>query len=335
MTHRTYARIGLAALLLLALGACTNGTQTPTDVQVNGYVVERDTNGNPTGRVEVGISAFDAAGNLVENANVRSVTATVTSVTTSDAGVTTTQSYTVTGGVCGDIAPATGPLAAVLMIDESGSMGWYDPNRDRIQAAQSFIAELRATDVASVARFPANTSITAGLKNSQVMAAFTSNKAILDAAVDAAPFAYGSFTPLWDAAHDTVTLLAQRSESNRVGIVLTDGENNWYSGESAASANAFARAQGVKLFALGFGTAVAGELDAMVAGTGGYRDLIDPDDPDSAIANLLDNIFAATQAQGCIDLTFAPVPLPGTRIRGSVTVDFDNTSATDDYNFRF
>ena len=318
--------IALAGALLLALGSC--GQQVvegvPTEVQVNGYFVQRDTNNNPTGVVEIGISAFDSQGTQVETATIRSVSATVT-----------TTGYTATGGVCGNITAATGPLAAVLMLDESTSMFSFDPNRDRALAAERFVNDMRSNDVASIAYFPARAgNITAGLKNSEQVAPFSSNKADLIAGINTVTSPYGGFTPLWDAAHDAVTLLRQRSESNRVGIVLTDGQNNAGS-ETAASANQYARNEGVTMYAVGFGTAAAAELDALVAGTGGYRELIDSSDPDASIANLLANIFAATQAQGCVDLTFAPVPAQNVRIQGTLTVDFTNSSASTPFDIGF
>lgn len=325
----------MVVALLLALVACGGpAPDAPAELQVNGYVVERDSSGNPTGRVEVGVSAFDSAGNIVTDAQIRGVSASVTEVTTSSGGVQFSQSYTVTGGVCGNIVGATGPLAAVLMIDESGSMLTYDGNLDRHVAGERFVAELRGNDVASVARFPASGGVTSGLKNSQVMATFTSGKTTLVDAINTAPFAYGGFTPLWDAAHDSVTLLSSRTETNKVAVVLTDGLNNSGS-ETASSANQFARDEGVKVYGLGFGTASASQLDALVTGTGGYRDLIDANDPDTSIANLLDNIFAATQAQGCVNLTFAPTPTAGVRIKGSVTVQFDDSNVSDDFDIRF
>jgi hypothetical protein len=160
-----------------------------------------------------------------------------------------------------------------------------------------------------------------------VTAPFTSNQTTLVDTINTPPFAYGGFTPLWDAAYDSVTLLSTRSEANKAAGILTDGLNNTGS-ETANSANLFVRKENVKVYGLGFGSASASQLDALVIGTGGYRDLIDVNDPDASIANLLDNIFAATQAQGCIDLTFAPPPASGVRIKGSVSMAFGFSPST-------
>ena len=166
------------------------------------------------------------------------------------------------------------------------------------------------------------------------MAEFGASKQALQAGVVATPHAYGTRTPLWHATHDAVTLLTRRQETNRVAVILTDGMNEGTSG-SAAEANAFARARGVKVFAVGFGSASARELDALVAGTGGYRDLMDGADPNRTIENLLDNVVAATQAQGCVELTFSPPPAEGTRVRGVVEVGFDGVTLSDSFDVLF
>lgn len=322
---RTVLLLSLAAAaLLLTVTACGATAGVPSEVQVNGYVVERDAGGNPTGKVEIGISAFDGAGTLVESATVRSVSATVT-----------TTGYSATGGVCGNITAGTGPLAAVLMLDESTSMNSTDSARDRGVAATAFVNQLGGNDVASIAFFPARSgSITTGLTNSEVVAPFTSNKTNLIAGINVVTRGYGGITPIWDAASDSVTLLSGRSETNRAAIILTDGGENNSIG-TVAAANQAARNEGVKLYALGFGSASATELDTLVAGTGGYRDVVDTSDPATSISNLLDNIFAATQAQGCIDLTFSPAPTQGSRLQGTVTVNFATSQASAAYDIGF
>jgi hypothetical protein len=316
----------LAATLLLTLTSCGlfGAAGTPEEIQVNGYVVERDSSGNPTGKVEIGISAFDSGGTLVESATVRSVSATVN-----------TTGYTASGGVCGNITAGSGPLAAVLMLDESTSMNSTDSARDRGVAAEAFVNQLGNNDVASIAFFPARSgSVTSGLTNSEVVAPFTSGKSDLIAGINAVTSGYGGITPIWDAAYDAVTLLSGRSEPNLAAIILTDGGENNSIG-TVAAANQFAQNEGVKLFALGFGSASASELDALVAGTGGYRDVVDSSNPATSISNLLDNIFAATQAQGCIDLTFSPAPTQGVRLQGTVTVNFATSQASAAYDIGF
>jgi hypothetical protein len=338
-------RVVGSALLLFAVAACQDlAAGTPARLQLNGYVVERSAQGTPTGRVEFGVSAFDAGGVIVDRAAIRSVTASLDPVaqraSVDGAGVGAADAtfdataIVVTGSVCGDVTPGSGPLAAVLMIDESGSMQQYDPRKLRHQAGQRFVASLRGADVVAVARFPAPGTPTPGLRASRVTSDFTATRQTAAAAVAATPHAYGTFTPLWDAANDGVFLLNGRREQNRVLVVLTDGENN-ASRSTSAAVNAYARSQGVRVFAVGFGTARAQELDALVVGTGGYREIMNPANPTSTIENLLDNVYAATQAQGCVALRFSPTPQVGTRLQGTLQVAFDGVTLTERFDVLF
>jgi Ca-activated chloride channel homolog len=336
-------RFGGSVLLLLAVAACQDlAAGTPTRLQVNGYVVERTAQGTPTGRVEFGVSAFDAGGTIVDRAAIRSVSASLDPVAQGvdgaalGAGDATfdAAAIVVTGSVCGDVTPGSGSLAAVLMIDESGSMYQYDPGKLRHQAGQRFVASLRGADVVAVARFPAPGNPSPGLRASRVTSDFTATRQTAAAAVAATPHAYGTFTPLWDAANDGVFLLNGRRERNRVLVVLTDGENN-ASRSTSAEVNAYARNQGVRVFAVGFGTARAQELDALVVGTGGYREIMNPANPTSTIENLLDNVYAATQAQGCVALRFSPTPREGTRLQGTLQVAFDGVTLTERFDVLF
>lgn len=322
MRHFHPARLVLLAALMLGLTACVTDP-VPSDVQLNGYVVERDASGEPTGNVEFGASAFDSTGELISSAAIESVSADVT-----------TSGYDANGQVCGDVKAKTGPVVSVLMLDETGSMGGNDPANDRLLAAKAFVDEMRTDDITAVARFSSSVSTTSGLINAEVLQSFTSDQAALTQAIDDALLASGT-TPLWDAAYDMVTLLAPRSETNLVGILLTDGGDTG-SIETAASANQFAKDEAVALYALGFGGAVPAELDQMVAGTGGYRDLVPENAGDGqAVENLLDNIFAATQAQGCVALTFSPTPTDGTRLQGNMTIQFDNGAASSPFDVTF
>jgi hypothetical protein len=330
----------ITALLLTTtvvfLSACDlTGEPTPSSVQLNGYVVERDATGEPTGKVEFGASAFDSQDEIISDAKIESVSAEITSVSTAGgASLGTAQSYSVAGSVCGDVTAKPGPVVAVLMLDETGSMGNSDAANDRFVAAKRYVNEMGDSDLAAIARFSSSVTTTSGLINAELMQAFTSDKAALRQAIDDALLARGT-TPLWDAAYDMVTLLEPRSEANRVGILLTDGGNTG-SSKTPTEANQFAKDEGVALYALGFGGAVPAELDVMVAGTGGYRDLVPEDAGDGqAVENLLDNIFTATQAQGCVALTFAPIPTSGTRLQGNLTIQFDRGGATSPFDVTF
>lgn len=334
MRNQRFIITALAIALLVTMAACGTQTTTPSTVQVNGYVVERDASGLPTGRVDLGISAFDLGGTIVPTAEIRSVSATVDAVTTSAArsDVTVTQTYSVQGDVCGDIEATAGLLVSVLMIDETGSMNWEDPAGERFTAAKAFVNEMGSDDVAAIARFSTSATTSPGLINAEIVQTFTSDTTVLEQAIDQT-FLESGATPLWDAAHDAVTILQPRSEVNRVAIILTDGQDTG-STVSVAQANQLARDEGVAVYALGFGAAVPADLDALVAGTGGYRDNIAAGG-DRAVQNLLDNIFAATQAQGCVQLTFSPPPPAGLNISGTVTIDFDEGSADSGYDISF
>ncbi|MEX2501744.1 MAG: vWA domain-containing protein [Trueperaceae bacterium] len=307
LTKMSLLGIGIIGLLV----ACgQQASVAPEEVQVNGVRVDR-ADGDATGTIELSISGRDANGNIVSSASVQSASVRIDDVDNS------TQTFTPTTRICGDITATAGDVAGVLMMDETGSMSSQDPDGLRFDAAKRFVQDMRSGDVAAVARFSSSVSTTTGLLTAEVMQDFTSDQNDLNQAIDDT-FHQSGLTPLWDAAHDSVTMLEARSEPNRIGVVMTDGQEN-ASSMSVDDANQHARDEGVVMFGVGFGGASGAELDALVQGTGGFRVLVG-DQGD--IAGMFDTIFAATQGQGCIEVQLDPAPAPGTVIEATLDVTF-------------
>src|SRR5690625_7551343 len=91
-----------------------------------------------------------------------------------------------------------------MSLDGSGSMSWNDPDEDRNAAAKQFVSRLGPTAQLAVASFPSSTFG----EDYTLHQDFTSDKALLEAAIDEATFASGG-TP--------------RSEERRVGKERTSG----------------------------------------------------------------------------------------------------------------
>jgi hypothetical protein len=106
-----------------------------------------------------------------------------------------------------------------------------------------------------------------------------------------------------------------------VGVLIVDG-GDLGSATTSAAANAHARANGVALHAFGFGDASVAELDALVAGTDGYRDVIGEDDPRGA-DELLDGLRGALSASTCLSVALGSAPATGDRVSGTLTFTAD------------
>ena len=307
MNVRALRRLApLAATLTLALSACTSAP-TPTNAVIHGVAVARDAAGAPTGVLRLGVSVRDASGEAM-NTRVSALGIDIVGASVARCATTT---------------PDTGRLATALMLDESGSLSERDPTGARFASVRTFVETMARGEVAAVARFSSAATASDGLRAAELLTAFTTDEIALLAAIDASALASGT-GPLFDAAHDAVTLLATRGEPRKVGVIIVDGADLG-STTTAAAANAHARANGVALHAFGFGDASVAELDALVAGTGGYRDVIAAGDPRDA-SDLLDGLRGALAASACVSVTLPTAPTAGERVSGTLTFTADNAT---------
>jgi hypothetical protein len=147
----------------------------------------------------------------------------------------------------------------------------------------------------------------------------------------------------WQVLVAEVMLQRTRAEPNRVAIVMTDGGEN-ASRQRLDSVIDYAIDNGVVLYAIGFGSFRPEQLNRLTGGTGGFytqttlrrRETEEEiEEEQKKFENLYNNIFNATQAQGCIDLIFSPTPSSGTHLQGTVTLEFDRSRASSEFDIRF
>jgi len=316
--------LALAASAWL-LSACTTSSGGASKATFNG-VTALDA---ASGTADLSVSALDGQGNVVSTGTLSDVSATVTSV--ADSGGPIATSYSATAMICGQITGSSGDITGILTLDATGSMSFSDPTKLRADAAKGFVARMASTDRAAVASFDTSTSPTSGYLAIYLHQALTSDKTLLDNAIDAATYDGGT-TNLWDAGVDSANYLAAVTGSNKMALLLTDGADN---ASSSTPANVVSAAQsaGVKVYTVGLGSYVdAQDLIDIASQTGGtYTQVQDATD----LSALFDSIFNTTQAAGCIQVKFSPVPASGHIIKGRLTFKLDGQLLTADYVVHF
>ncbi len=255
---------------------------------------------------QLGVSALDGTQGIV-----RTGTLTLPRVTDLSAGAATAQ-------VCGQIQ-SQDVLTTAITLDSTGSMADTDPGNLRQQAAQTFVDRMTPKDRAAVLSFDDGTAASAGLQVAHQWQDFTSDKALLSAAVERATFA-GSGTPLYDAIGDAGTLLSASGGSNRSVLVLTDGDDNSSTSLTSPSAVIAAAAKtGVRVYAVGLDstdTLNFTALEQIASRTGG---LFQKASDAAQLKDYFDHMYNAINAQGCLQLTFTSRPPVGTDVTGHVT----------------
>jgi hypothetical protein len=127
-----------------------------------------------------------------------------------------------------------------------------DPNRLRVDAGIQLISLLKPADQAAIMDFGAGT--TAGFRASRLLQNFTSDKALLNQAIERV-VASGD-TPLFDSILDALDLFAQvPTSSNPAVVVLTDGEDT-ESSNLSLSVIQQAQQQSIQIFTVGLGREV-------------------------------------------------------------------------------
>ncbi len=312
--------LSLAALGLV-LSACSTSGSSAKTATFNG-VTALDA---VAGTADLSVSVVDGQGAVITTGTLSAPSATVTSVEDASGPIST--SYSATALVCGQITGSTGDITGVLTLDSTGSMYSSDPNDLRADAAKGFVARMASTDQAAIASFDTSTTPTAGYMAIDLHQTLTSDKTLLNTAIDDATYASGN-TNLWDAGVDTATYLAGVTGSNKIAVVLTDGQDN---SSSSTPANVISTAQtaGVKFFMVGLGSYVDEQslIDIATQTSGTYAQVQDASD----LAGLFDGIFNATKAAGCIHVQFSPVPASGHILKGRLTFELDGEPVTADY----
>lgn len=371
ISRKTHSGILHSALLLLvtcSLASCNRiltdtdpvtAPVTPPDPKylvLNGLRIAYDDQNNPTGSVNMGISAYDRKKVLMQSAVIKSVLVKIYGVdvksgtvirslqpipfaledqsvdldaefaTASSTARVVTVLPKVLPGVCGQVENK-GPLNAMLMLDTTGSMTITDPNSVRVTAAKDFVKKLRPDDAAAVAHFDTSSvtiqNITTGLLAAEVIENFQKDKTILSTAIDATgnsgKLFGGGGTNLYDASYDAVTLTKDRTVNNKIAIILTDGDDN-ASKKTVAEVVFYANKNNVTLYTVGLSNNNPA-LSQMANQTGGLFSFAQNAND---LNNLLVGIYNSTIAQGCVSMIFDPKPTVGTTIRGKVQVIFES-----------
>jgi Mg-chelatase subunit ChlD len=239
--------------------------------------------------------------------------------------------------------PDTQAIASAILIDDSGSMRFSDPDRRRAAAAQLFWTDILAARPASVVALldfgRGDTEASPGFDRTVLLAGFTSDQGTLEAALDQIQAVPGGNTPLYSAATevmdwmDTTTL----SGAQRTLVVITDGAPS--DGQFADSLFAVAAGHDVRIFAVGVGSAAENDpattaatlTRELASRTGGiYGAAESPTELETILRTLAKS---ASPSRLLVHLLLDPAPASGTEIAGTVTVTGERGSATADWSF--
>lgn len=311
----------LVGTLLGLLAACGGPrVVAPAEATVNGVSrIDRD-----NGVVEFSVSGLDGENNVVESGTISNVSATVDQ-----------SGFEVDGGVCGDEEgeiTSLGPVTAMLTFDASGSLEDTDPfldndgNSKRREGGLTFVKSMKSDARAGVSLF----SDYYAFINLQEL---TSDKSLLNqAVVDATSVAYGG-TPLWEASIKTIELLSVASGDNRIAIIFTDGEDTSYDDPNDVAAAAIAA--GVRVYYVGLGDAVNTDIMSNIAGATNPSGLYVSVEDNAQLVEAFTAVSRSSQASGCIDVAFSPIPSPGQKLTGTLEFTIDGGRFSGDYEVTF
>ena len=290
---------------------------TPSTATLNGYTVERDASGTPTGNVDLNVSALDDNDEPIAG-NISNPVVTVSGVTPASGNVLAAQQYTASAEIKFDIRVQE-VINAVLDIDQSGSMKKTDPERQRVDAAEAFIGRITEQDRLAVMAFRGDDE---QFRASSLLQDFTSDQTALNAAVEKVK--QNTDTPIWDSVLDTLDLHEGDEggkNATRVVVLFTDGQRN--GGDTDfPGALSVARESGVKFFTVGLGAGPKQidltELQTLAEATGGtFANVADAD----GLEALFEKIFNAIRASGVITINISPVPPAGSLVTGTIQFD--------------
>jgi hypothetical protein len=339
MRRTTWTRRGLALLAAAGvLAACDDGPTRPRGQKIAALAVSGvriDARTFPTtGRFELGLLATDG-----EGAPILSDKVTVTSVvTTLDPGGTLPALAFVETRVQ---EPGELPLAAAIDIDDSGSMSGSDPADLRAEAAKVFWeAVLGADPENQVAFFDFGHGASTGFIESRMLAGWTKNRTELEAQLVNIE-SYGG-TPLYESMLEVarwVDTTCSATHHNRVVLLLTDGYPNGMENRDAAIQAAVN--SGIIFHTVGLGpasdlnpehydeaVAVVREIAEQTGGV--YAAATDA----AALAPIFQTLArVSSEGQIISAFTINPIPAPGTRVNGTVTVESGGATATATWSF--
>ncbi len=227
-----------------------------------------------------------------------------------------------------EVEPADSqPIATAILIDDSGSMQSSDPDRIRAVAAQLFWRDIlpsRPGNIVALLDFGrGSVEPTPGFQRTVLLAGFTGDAAVLDAALSQIEAVPGGLTPLYGSGVEVVRWVDSTTPQayQRTLVIITDGAPS----DTAITDTLYnvAVAHGVRVFAVGVGPA-AGEgeaarrLQELAARTGGIYAAAEPPEELEEVLQTL--AMSASPPRLLVHLRLDPVPPQGTSVRGVVAL---------------
>lgn len=335
----------LAALVLSAACSDSSGPDTPeiSNLVVSGVRTNAD-NFRANGDFSLGLLATTLDGEPILTDDVQ-ITAELTEVDVGFApevpGLALQVSgFTLTTGAKSAEQAGSRNTMASILIDDSGSMSSTDPQRLRAGAAQVFwqaFLAARTGNQVSILDFGAGS--TSGFVSTRLLQDFTSDQTLLEATLQSI-VASGS-TPLYRSLQETSDWMGSNTSSsdNRVILLLSDGQPS----DASLKETALAAAANANITVHTVGLGPASELSTSASATAvqAVRDIADRRNgvyASATSASALSQIFgtlAQVTAKGQLVSAFRinPVPAPGTRVTGTVTVRSGGREATAVWSF--
>ncbi len=232
------------------------------------------------------------------------------------------------------------PIAAAILIDDSGSMRSSDPDRIRALAAQLFWRDLlpgRPGNVAALLDFGrGSVEPSPGFERTNLLAGFTGDAAVLDAALYQVEAVPGGATPLYQSGVEVVRWIDSTTPQayQRTLVIITDGAPS--DTTIADTLYDVAVAHGVRVFAVGVGAAAspgeaAARLQELAARTGGIYAAAEPPEELEEVLHTL--AISASPSRLLVRLRLDPVPSQGTSVRGRVALSGERGNLAGDWSF--
>jgi hypothetical protein len=242
------------------------------------------------------------------------------------------------------VQPAdTHPVASAILIDDSGSMSSSDPDRQRAYAAQLFWRDILSARVGNLVALldfgRGDTQPTPGFVQTNLLAGFTADEAVLEAGLSQVQAVAGGGTPLYESAEEVIAWMDTTTPPTfqRTLVLITDGKPRDLRAKESVFATA-ARAQ-VRIFAVGIGAAARPDRNAsavmlvqeLASLTGGIYAAADHAGELQTILQTLAQ--SASPARLLVNLRLTPAPAPGATMAGTVSISGERGSATASWSF--
>ncbi|MBI5953347.1 MAG: VWA domain-containing protein [Chloroflexi bacterium] len=212
------------------------------------------------------------------------------------------------------------PLAVVLAIDTSGSMGGRSlptPLQNAVEAAKIFVDSLSSQDQVAVISFSSS---------SYMVQDFTDDRSVIRTQLDA--LKPDGNTTMYDGIVQAVNLLGQRSE-RRVLILITDGKDTGNGKFSSSDARDEVRGYGIPVYSIGFGDVDRDELEK-ISGLAGGTAQIKPNSSD--LQSAFRTVLQILREQYLVRYT-SSLPADSNQHELKITIDAQGLSVSDERSF--